>query len=521
MWLSEHVHVLAWLFITVLYLFFYVLIHKLCGPAYEQSIQIELTNAVKVYNWRNHPRTGELELMIGDTPYSQTMASDSGPLGIGALPSVRGLLTDADSAFVAYNAAMSGEIFRILDGFELSAANRNQMSIDLSVVAPDLALKLSRGKDHSGDKHFQEAPTERDGAKEKQRSQYVLEVPANTIANLRNEFPDERTARGLLAALTGGVVKNIHVDVSVGFTSPDAKSEDAKSDQMIDAVTPTVMAGEAQSASTELCRRFTAFSDTVRDVLFKQAVVARLSKTENCMFRGISQGNFSTGVGEAGGEPTDRDLQACPSLDERRCFHNTLSKLVMGNPGFFWTIGSYRWLEFVLIAGAGVLLRRLTDFGKDYARLLRAGQGISHKASSADLNPYPRWEPRESLRTLVYFVCAPVIAVVIIWLLAWTNLLSVDFAKLGDLSSSATIPLAFLLGYFPDIGPLVLTRVVGGVFGDITDTAARRRKPPAAEAVAVGGPVVGGGSPPSFAAFSARLRAHATRPFRGSGDDST
>ena len=587
LWLSEHVHVWVWLLLTFAYLVWYLFIHVHCHEKYEKSIKTELLNAVKIYNWRAHPRTGVLELMVGDTPYSQSAPSDSGPLGIGALPSVRGLLVDAHSAFDSYNTALSTEILRILDGFELSSANRNQMRIELSVVAPELARRLAGTAKPSGRKccppqeregaesnvhrgtlchklraepdglpHQSKLPPDHsrraedvqsirppklttgqypdgprggasesrtkggeernketctaggDGAEAFRQRHLVLEVPADTIADLRNEFPDERTARGLLAALKGGVVKDVHVDVS----------RDANGSELVDAVIPTVITGKAHWASNEVCRRFTVLGDPLRDVLFKQVVAGRLSERRACVFRGIGQDVIRTGVSDAGDEPTDRPRQACSSQDERRCFHDTLSVLVKENPGFFWTIGPYRWLEFALIAGAGVLLRRLTEFGKDYARLLQGVHGSSRNVTPERL---PVWEPRESVRTVVYFFSAPVIALVIILILAWTELLSIDSAKLGDLTSSAAIPLAFLLGFFPDIGPLVLTRVVRGVFGDVSDTEARRRKPPAAETVATGGPDAGGDSPPSFAAFRARLRAHATRPFRGGGDDPT
>ena len=142
-WLNEHLHLTAWLLITIAYLVAYACIHERYSEEYQKSIKVELSNAVKVYHWRAHPRTGELQLMVGETPHSQAEQPEKGPLGIGKLPSVRGLLLDADNAFSAYSDALSDEINRILDGFYRSPADYHSMRIELSVVAPKKDRKLS------------------------------------------------------------------------------------------------------------------------------------------------------------------------------------------------------------------------------------------------------------------------------------------------------------------------------------------------------------------------------------------
>ena len=509
-WLNEHLHLAAWLLITVVYLVAYAWIHERYSDNYQRSIEVELTNAVKVYHWRAHPRTGELQLMVGETPHSQAEQPEKGPLGIGKLPSVRGLLLDADNAFNAYSDALSDEINRILDGFYRSPADYHSMRIELSVLAPKQDRNLLLRDDTQNEDAEKEGPQKGD-APNTPPKQLVLEVPAAAVVALRNEIPSESVAKRLIAALEGGKVHDVHVDlnrVGENGTSGDGEKRDP-----LEAITPDVIPDAVQGAGGEVCRRFTALGDPLREVLFKTTSPTQSSgngKGDECVFLGIGRGDYG-----AGSKPNDGASKACPAGQERRCFHATLFELVQSNPGFFWLVGPFRWLEFIMLAGAGVLLRRLVDFGEAYARLVRVLRNMRRIPPGAKVEQHPmRWEPRESLRTLIYLVSAPVIAVVIIWILAWTELLSAELVQLGGLSANAAIPLAFLLGFFPDLGPMVLTRVVGGVFGDTSDTVGRHQKPAPVEEVTVAKPDRDTGSQPSFAAFRARVRTHATRPFR-------
>ena len=338
-------------------------------------------------------------------------------------------------------------------------------------------------------------------------------MPAAAIVALRNEIPSESVAKRLIAALEAGQVQDIHVDLNqVGGSGRNGST--------LKAITPKVIPEASKGASAEVCERFRELGDPLRAVLFKTTSTAQSSgngKGDECDFLGIGRGDYG-----AGSKPNDGASKACPAGQERRCFHATLFNLVESNPGFFWLVGPFRWLEFIMLAVAGVLLRRLVNFGEAYARLVRVmwGQRGIPPGVTGEQHPM-RWEPRESLRTLIYLVSAPVIAVVIIWILAWTELLSAELVQPGQ----ACLPMQpfrwrSCLGFFPDLGPMVLTRVVGGVFGDTSDTVGRHQKPAPVEKVTVAKPDSDTRPQPSFAAFRARLRTHATRPFRDGPRDS-
>lgn len=131
---------------------------------------------------------------------------------------------------------------------------------------------------------------------------------------------------------------------------------------------------------------------------------------------------------------------------------------MLKSPGFFWTMGKFRWLEALLLAALGVLVRRLLDFSLTYARLRRPGLLGGNEL------PVP-WNPRESVRTVVYLAFTPFLALAVVWALTATDILADDAILLGDIVSHGIILISFLLGLFPDVAYDVLNRVVQGVFG--------------------------------------------------------
>ena len=189
------------------------------------------------------------------------------------------------------------------------------------------------------------------------------------------------------------------------------------------------------------------------------------------------------------------------------CYHAKLRNIAAEGVGFFWTLGPFRWLEMAALALLGVVVRRLIDFSVLYGGLRLVDPATGNPENTK------RWEPRESMRTVMYMVYTPVLAIIVIWVLVATDLIAAESVMLGDWVSHALVPIAFLLGLFPDLGHLVLTRVAEAVFRDI-----RAARPPASDSKRRVQPLEPAKTPdgeaPSLESLRLRIRFIYTRVFR-------
>ena len=193
------------------------------------------------------------------------------------------------------------------------------------------------------------------------------------------------------------------------------------------------------------------------------------------------------------GNCCERDKQC--DVDDGTTFHKSLREVIERNAGFFWTSGRYFWFEIMSLAILGALTHQLVLFARAYAAR-RAEKGV--------------WRPRESIRTLMHLVVAPIFALVIIWILSATNLVVVQ-PVVGEIWSNATVPIAFLLGLFPTLGYDVLRGLASGLFNrhfrdDERDNAERKQIPGVSDDPE--------DAPPSLFRLGQRIRRHATAVFR-------
>ena len=164
--------------------------------------------------------------------------------------------------------------------------------------------------------------------------------------------------------------------------------------------------------------------------------------------------------------PADAKGCGCPktkhsgSAPEETRFHRELRTVVEGNIGFFWTMGKFLWYEIMMLAVLGVVTHKLVVFATEYA----SGRDQDQRDASARDSTGPLiWQPRESVRTLMQLVAAPIFSLVIIWILTLTNIVSVK-PLIADTWSNGIVPIAFLLGLFPSLGYQVLHGLAEGVF---------------------------------------------------------
>ena len=616
-WLNEHVHALGLLVIAITFVVIYIYLHKdncvfldekdCPSSQYTKDMKREVGNAVKLYSLREDPGTGRLEVTVEGRRYEIGSDDLRGPLGIGGLASVRGLLAETSRVVSAYSDRLHEYVEAHVARFERSHRNTNYAWIPLAAMAPKTADYVQRrssavsGRNGSGDARASSASDDTGGS-------LHLIVRWDDVVALRNSPRGEERATRLIELVRGGrVVRVLEVflsrsetidnatkdaadDTNKNDTNKDAADDtnkgaaddtnkgapdDTNKDAASNATNGNVFLEDAPlRAGAEICRYMTSLGNPIRVAFWgggrTDAGVAEGSKEPSTQGAGKTEagaaeeskersakgaGKTEAGVAEepkepaaqAGGQASAGESEgstgaAAPSdeggesVNAGECcvfepvganngttrggdsafgsFRTAIQELVVENAGFFWTMGGLKWLEVVLLAGLGVLVRRLIDMSRQYGRVRLNRDDEGHVV----------WQPRETVRTLMYLVYAPVLALVIVWILTATDLLAADLTLLGETLFHALIPIAFLLGLFPDVGHGVLIRAGQAVFG-LGD---RGVDGPIGTGSGPDSPRAGGPSqkpldqaePPdrgpsqSFETLRLRVRGHLTRPFR-------
>ena len=441
--MNEHFHAVVLLGFTIVLLGAYIALHGVLEEAYTDDIRPMVGNAVKLYGLREVARTGALELTVDGRTYA-VGSKDPGPLGVNQIASVRGLLAGTTQAIGAYNRQLAEYLERTLGSFTLSRRNQGYSWAPLSAVAPVLATELD------SEQHADGAEGADDDQDTETLGVFRIVVSSPRLSTLRELPRGEATAQRLLNALQGGMVYYAS-DVYPLPLPDDADGDDA-------AETYSRLTERAVSAAAEVCRGFGGLGEQLRGVFGLETAVGAASDDggDSCSFVPLIA---ATGDYYLRSSPECGPAQSCVSRCGMGCFHAELENLVLGNPGFFWTMGRYRWLEVLLLAVLGVMVRRLLDFSLVYARLRR-------RIYQGNREPPTFWNPRESVKTLMYLLFTPPLALAVVWAFTATDLLAEDAVRLGDTVSHGIIVVAFLLGLFPNVAYDVLNRVVQGVFGD-------------------------------------------------------
>ena len=484
-WLSEHWHAIGWLVSAVVVFAAYLSIHHWLHNRYLDSIDPEITNSVKMYGLQVHPRTGILELQVAGKPYVST-DREAGPMGIGKLPAARGLLTSAATTLDKYNRDLADYVGSLLKSFSVLHTNPRYMKTPLSVIAPEFHRNLVESCDCGTSKTVM----------------YELHVPVESVIDVQRLYPNERAAAKLIDIIDGGIIKRLRSGERDSKTISSSHSAGQKERKVSDEVY-----GRIKTLQQGVCRIF---------VHQNQNAAPSEGGPFQCEIAPSSNDDGKEGKTCPSSETQSIDLRPGESK-----FHRDLKCVVRDSAGFFWTSGRYLWWEIMMLAFLGVLTSRLVQTGRHYAR----GAGENgfremnldvhtgrHYAGGTDRTLV--WQPRDSVRTLMYLATAPIFALVIIWILSLTNLLSIE-PMLGDVWSNAAVPVAFLIGLFPSVGYDVLQGLASGLFNrssrqeEGTIEARRWRIPILRE-----GAAPDEGTPPSFDVFRARVRHYATAVFR-------
>lgn len=455
--LSEGWHALVWVVTVAFVTVAYVVAHHELKPRYLKDIRPQVKDAVRSYGVRPNKHTGILELHVGATAYDPD--SDAlGPLGIGRLPEVRGMLHRASAVVEEYNWGMRKYVEALRSGFFRSPHNPHFMA----------EIARSTGRDCRDSREGRGPPSEG-------QVQYRFRVPAESFVRILQEYPNEKTLVAFIDMMANAQPVCVIEGSGVGTWQGGKQA--------------------VKNSVSDMCERGRKLRASVTD-LFGERYSALVG---GC-------GSTVWSCGPCGGAPTPSDgtsVDGCgKKIETKRCdpakesaFHKDLRKVVERNVGFFWTSGSFFWWEMMALAVLGVLIRQLVLFAKAYAQ--RGGAHV--------------WRPRESLRTLMYVAVAPIFSLVIIWILSATNLVVVK-PVIGDDWSNATVPIAFLLGLFPTLGYDVLRGLATGLFNrGFKEDDRGRAKPKEIPAMPADMADEHG---PSINGLRRRIRHHATAVFR-------
>ncbi len=186
-----------------------------------------------------------------------------------------------------------------------------------------------------------------------------------------------------------------------------------------------------------------------------------------------------------------------PGTASSHRFKTDLASIVNQEIGYLWIFGSWRWLEILFLTWLGVMTEHLVRLGQYYVK--------RHPNRAAI------WDPRESLRTFLKLTYAPVVSMVVIAAILFSDVMDFQF-DVGDGAYSIVV-LAFIFGYFPHLALSLLKKLATSVL----QTTTVARQPPEAQpgiSRVDSPPEVPDGSPPSFAATRVAIVRHATAPLR-------
>ena len=490
-WPSDRREAFVSFVLAVVFVLTYVCLHSIFRSNYLDHIEANIANSVMMYGIQAHEQTGELVLSLADKPFSMADAAP-GPLGIGDLAATRGWLIQSSNVVETYNARLKAYVERLLAQFDFSRNRPNFVIADLSSIAP---------RWHQGET---KACATANGSQSPQCTKiFRLRVPRESIYHIWHQYPNERTAETLASTIRGSTIEEVE-------TGQGAK--------------PYAGDGAPEKVAEEICENLRRLQSGVRDLFGPfpptpattnpevqgggqaQATNTRISGCEYFQPTLVSSGAmqpFTPRIGDAGDDEDGDDnndeghKKDCGYSALNSQFHCRLAKIVQDNAGFFWTAGKFLWFEIMLLSLLGLAVSRLVQLCKQYIRD----------------EPFV-WQSRGLWQTLLLLPATPIVALVIIWILSITNLLSIK-PVLGHTWTSATVPIAFLLGLFPHLGYDVLQGLAKGIFNRPLRGWQASRKDFVQRPI----PEPPGGAPsdeerPSLDRLSAIIRERFTAPFR-------
>jgi len=464
-WLNDHIHVAVWFVVAATLLGVYLSAHFALRDRYLTSMPVEeaIAASVQLVRVSEDADTGRLELTV-EGQLVVPGADSPGPLGLGRTAAARGLLSEAKSVLATYNRRLDSMLRDLLASFQPVQGRRGVLD------AP-----LQRFAGHG----FEAEPGQ------------VVRIQVGALRPLVDIEPTADGARRVLQLLGGAQVHDLRVPAAATSAADEVDAPGA-------VAAPSDLRASLRSIQREVAARRIRLGSKLLSTPTPSALQAVVCG-ELAVLRAPVVGFFGEGVADVPGCPgVAVGSKRKVSSGSADTFHVRLASTLGSQLGFFWTLGPWLWLEVVLLCWLGVLTECLTRLGMRYS----------------DVDPQRRrWEPRETGRTMLKLAYAPAIAIVVVWTFMTTDLIETD-AVLAEGGMTAVVPIAFVLGLFPNLGFQLLERLARAIF---RETSPARPRPQPARVVQKerGTAPTPEGAAPDFAAVCERVKRHITAPLRG------
>lgn len=466
-WLSSHAHMVFWTLFAGLMLLFYYLLHMSSDISkdYKEEARQKLAIAAQLYQIKVSAETGLYQLFVEGQPL-QLQNDDVGPLGIGKLVTVKGVLANIETSVELYNQNITHFIEAFVNNNEAVEGKSNSLEIPLkNLISNSDGLTVINKPNADPYLHidvdknvFKKLPSKQASLKQIMRlvrqskiydhdaNQHASSVALNA-STLLQDTNDTEVNTGL-----------ININKAVKEMTPKLSYLDISNEYLESGGT----IGQA------VIKHFEGELEKLHEPLAKLNEGAEI----NC------------------------DLQnKCDWINMTVTqFQRDLVAVALGEMTFFWTFGHLLWLEVLLLVWLGVLTEGLTRLGGVYTRRVDANE---------------IWDPRESARTLLKLAYAPPLAMVVIWTIFFTDLIEFE-SRISSGRSVYFVPVAFILGLFPNLGYKLLKDLAETIFRGTS--IAKKRVVEVKINRAFGSTPVTAASAPSFDKTKESVKRHANAP---------
>ena len=469
LWLSAHVHVAFWVIFGGIFLALYLFLHfsSFVTDSYKKEATEKLAIAAKLYQVQLNNDTGKYELLLEGEPYDLT-ADDAGPLGVGKMVTAKGVLTGVLDDIEEYNKAVEEFVqdfianFRAVPGLPNAYERHLKELLDGEYIAyfgddnidPVMRIQLSDATE------LRQIPANETGLRIIRRiAEYAQIFDRN-----KNEYASEaETHLNSIEADVG----NATVEKMLRNVAKEVKDVTPK----LSSKNITFEKQESSKTSIEaVSSYFDARLKTIKETLLPSEKKAEIK--------------FSN----EGGDDT---------VIEVAQFQKDIVNVAADEISFFWTFGLMVWFEVILLTWLGVLTEGMTRLGVSY---------VGRDDGSI-------WNPRETIRTILKLVYAPALSIVVVWTIFFTNLVEFE-SRVGEGRSVYFVPVAFILGLFPNLGYSLLKKLAEAIFGE-TSIAKKQKRKSTVLVKETGTLPVDSSKAPSFDETKEKTKRHALAPLSG------
>jgi hypothetical protein len=475
-WVKDYNHVISWGVIFGVVFLLYVITHIALKERYQHSkdVQNSIKASLLMYQVRVDNKT-HLKKMTYEGQLIDLDDLQAGALSIGKLASGRGLIFDAVTRVENYNYELENLLVDIASGFTPVINQLGYYYIPLKTLGVNSKVLGDSPADH-----------------------YVLRVNAGDRPPVEYIEGNQLGLKRLKRLLANGIVYNTNQRQSVAGETTKLKiiSNEMMSPETKEAIdTINKKAGDPVLEMGYKQVLGLSANDVMKDVELRLDEIEHMTDSYFSHCKGIDSEKKShkktqnKDTNAASGHVAEGTTHI-NNLEENN-FYCNLEDVLNSEVGFFWSFGSWLWVEIIWMTMLGVMTEGVIRLGAQYT------------GRDPDIS---NWDPRESARTVLKLFSASIISMVVIWTLMFTNLVKTD-SGIEEGGIGVFVPLAFMLGLFPNLGYSLLKRLAEAIFTNTSVVKPKKSVQSRQVSVSSSQRVVPG-EPPDFNAFKRKAIEH-------------